>query len=372
MPVKELRHGYTTGTCAAAAAKAAALLLLTGEASAEICLPLPGGGQVILPVCSAVLEDQSAGCAVRKDSGDDPDVTDGVLVFAEVSRIPTGFTVDGGEGIGRVTKAGLSCPVGSAAINPVPRQMITRSLEEAAGKADYRGGLAAIISIPGGEALAHRTYNPRLGIEGGLSILGTSGIVEPMSERALIDTIHVEMDVLRAAGVRTLILTPGNYGETFLREKLGFDLGRAVKCSNFVGEALDYAVQLGFAGILLVGHMGKLCKLAGGIMNTHSHVADARMELIGVHAALCGAGREVVEKIMDSLTTDEAVRILDEAEIKDEALRSLTGRVEYHLKARVGEDIPTGAILFSNRYGVLGRTALADALCRQIRREERA
>lgn len=372
MPIKELRSGYTTGTCAAAAAKAAALLLLTGKAPVEIGIPLPGGDQISLPVSHAVPQGQSASCAVRKDSGDDPDVTDGVLVFAKVSRIPAGFTVDGGEGIGRVTKPGFSCPVGSAAINPVPRRMITCSLEEAASAAGYDGGLAATISIPGGEALAQKTYNPRLGIEGGLSILGTSGIVEPMSERALVDTIHLEMDVLRAAGAGTLILTPGNYGETFLREELGFDLGRAVKCSNFIGEALDYAVRLGFSGILLVGHMGKLCKLAGGIMNTHSHMADARMELIGVHAALCGAGREVVEKIMDSLTTDEAVRILEEAGIKDKALRSLTSRVECHLKARAGEDIPIGAILFSNRYGVLGQTALAGVLCERIRREERA
>ena len=271
---KRLRCGYTTGSCAAAAAKAAAIALLAGEAPARVEIGTPEGVRLDLPVEGCVLGQGFARCAVRKDAGDDIDATDGALVCAEVRLGGEEIVVDGGEGVGRVTRAGLEQPVGAAAINRVPRLMIAHEVRGALEERGCRAGAAVVISVPGGAEIAARTYNPRLGIEGGISILGTTGIVEPMSEKALVDTILLELDSLYAGGQRTAFLCPGNYGADFARDTLGLDLEKAVKCSNFIGEALDHAVFRGFDDILLVGHAGKLAKLAAGVMNTHSSVAD--------------------------------------------------------------------------------------------------
>ncbi len=233
-----LRCGYTTGSCAAAAAKAAALLLLSGKPVPQISLDTPKGVPLTLTVRNVTAGQGWASCAVRKDSGDDPDVTNGVLVYAKVQRIPEReVRIDGGVGVGRVTKPGLDQPVGAAAINRVPRQMIARELEALLDESDAPGGFSVEISIPEGVALAKKTFNPHLGIVGGISVLGTSGIVEPMSEQALLDSIRVELNVQRAAGQTYALLTPGNYGETFLRDTLWSNaailLGkRWIWCSN--------------------------------------------------------------------------------------------------------------------------------------------
>ncbi|MEG1850340.1 MAG: cobalt-precorrin-5B (C(1))-methyltransferase CbiD, partial [Oscillospiraceae bacterium] len=210
--------------------------------------------------------------------------------------------------------------------------------------------------------LAKKTYNPRLGIVGGLSVLGTSGIVEPMSEQALIDTIAVELRVLAASGAPAALVTPGNYGETFLSAKLGLDAGRAVKCANFIGDAVDLAREAGFSRLLLVGHLGKLVKVAAGILNTHSKYADARMEIFAAHAALCGAPRACIEAIMACVTTDEAVEALARYDLREPVMRSLCARLEQHLMLRAGGSLELGAVVFSNRFGILGKTAHADAL----------
>lgn len=265
-----LRRGWTTGSCAAAASQAAAILLLTGSAPAEIRLLTPGGVTFNLPVEQASLHDGEAVCAVRKDAGDDPDITNGVLISSAVRRADSGIVIDGGSGVGRVTRPGLAEPVGGAAINPGPRAQIKAALERAAQENGYEGGFSVVLSVENGEELALQTYNSHLGIIGGISILGTSGIVEPMSEKALVDTICLEMDSLYAAGQRVAFLCPGNYGADFARETLELDLERAVKCSNYIGEAFDHAVVCGYPEILLVGHAGKLVKLAAGVMNTHS------------------------------------------------------------------------------------------------------
>ena len=201
-----LRRGWTTGSCAAAASQAAAILLLTGSAPAEIRLLTPGGVTFNLPVEQASLHDGEAVCAVRKDAGDDPDITNGVLISSAVRRADSGIVIDGGSGVGRVTRPGLAEPVGEAAINPGPRAQIKAALERAAQGNGYEGGFSVVISVENGEELALQTYNSHLGIIGGISILGTSGIVEPMSEKALVDTICLEMDSLYAAGQRVAFL----------------------------------------------------------------------------------------------------------------------------------------------------------------------
>nr|WP_308505189.1 cobalt-precorrin-5B (C(1))-methyltransferase CbiD [uncultured Agathobaculum sp.] len=362
-----LRRGWTTGTCAAAAAQAAALLLLTGKAPAELRLETPGGLTFTLPVEQPHLDGDAAVCTVRKDAGDDPDITNGVGITAAVRRAPEGVTIDGGAGVGRVTRPGLAMPVGAAAINPGPRAQITAALERAARECGYTGGFSVIISAENGEELAKQTYNGHLGVIGGLSILGTSGVVEPMSEKALVDTILLELDSLYAGGQRTAFLCPGNYGADFARDTLGLDLEKAVKCSNFIGEALDHAVFRGFDDILLVGHAGKLVKLAAGVMNTHSSVADGRQEIFTAHAALCGAGRETLEGLMQSISVDACIELLDREHLREPVLARIESEIEKRLALRLRGRGHVEFILFTAKYGILAQSPGAMALCERLR-----
>lgn len=362
-----LRRGWTTGTCAAAAAQAAALLLLTGKVPAELRLDTPGGLTFTLPVEQPHLDGDAAVCTVRKDAGDDPDITNGVGITAAVRRAPEGVTIDGGAGVGRVTRPGLAMPVGAAAINPGPRAQITAALERAARECGYTGGFSVIISAENGEELAKQTYNGHLGVVGGLSILGTSGIVEPMSEKALVDTILLELDSLYAGGQRTAFLCPGNYGADFARDTLGLDLEKAVKCSNFIGEALDHAVFRGFDDILLVGHAGKLVKLAAGVMNTHSSVADGRQEIFTAHAALCGAGRETLEGLMQSISVDACIELLDREHLREPVLARIESEIENRIDLRLRGRGHVEFILFTAKYGILAQSPGAMALCERLR-----
>ena len=355
---KKMRMGYTTGSCAAAASKAAAWMLLHGRLLPEVELMTPKGIALHLEVLEPKFSATSASCAIRKDAGDDPDVTDGLLIYATVSRTAQpGVTLDGGEGVGRVTRAGLEQAVGDAAINKVPRQMIREGVEEVCRAAGYTGGLSVIIFIPGGAELARKTFNPRLGIVGGISVLGTSGIVEPMSEEALIQTIRVDIKMQLAGGRKYLVLVPGNYGLDFLEDYEPEVLKRSVKYSNFLGEAIDAAVEFGAKGILLVGHIGKLVKLAGGIMNTHSRNADARIDILTAHAAVLGADQETAIRLMDCITTDEALDILKEKGLLEPVMRRLMERMEFYVDHRSGKSLERGILTFSLEQGVLGESS---------------
>lgn len=365
---QKLRYGYTTGSCAAAAAKAAAFMLLSGHEIPYVDLMTPKQIPLHLEVLDIRRTQKSVSCAIQKDGGDDPDVTNGIRIYAEVIRTAEpGIAIDGGRGVGRVTKPGLEQPVGEAAINKVPRQMIRENLEEVCRQLGYMGGLRAVISVPEGETLAAKTFNPRLGIMGGISILGTSGIVEPMSEQALIDTIRVEIRQKLANGMKYLLIVPGNYGIDFLEEYgHGLALEDAVKCSNFVGEALDAAVEFGARGVLLIGHIGKFVKLAGGIMNTHSHNADARMELLTVHAALLGAPVELLQKMMECVTTDDALKYLQEADMVKPVMERLMERMEFYADQRSQNQLELGVITFSKVHGILGQTGKVPDLVKRI------
>lgn len=359
---RRLRCGFTTGSCAALAAGAAARMLLTQQIRGTETLTTPKGIPITADILSPAFSEHSATCAVRKDAGDDIDCTDGMLIYAEVARADTpGIAVDGGEGIGRVTKPGLDQPVGAAAINRVPREMIHRQVAAVCRQYTYTGGLRVTISAPGGERAAAKTFNPRLGITGGISILGTTGIVEPQSLQALIDTIEVEMKMLAAAGGRRLIITPGNYGESFLKEHPPREALPQVKCANFIGEALDFAVELGFERLFLVGHAGKFIKLAAGVMNTHSRYADARQEVFAAHAALAGADRQIIAALMDAVTADDCIAVLDQAGLRPPVMKSILGRISLHVGKRAGE-LPVEALVFSNRYGPLCYTPGAGIL----------
>ena len=358
---KLLRCGYTTGTCAALAAQGAVTLLFSGQAPHILELETPKGLTVqVTPRSCFMANDETAVCSVEKDAGDDTDVTDGIEIAAAVRRTDApGIAIDGGPGVGRVTKPGLDQPVGAAAINRVPRRMIEEQALAVCRTYGYTGGLKVIISVPGGEQAAQRTFNPSLGVEGGISILGTSGIVEPMSERALIDTIELEQRQA-AANSRRLILTPGNYGAGFLRlqswDKLGVPV---VKCSNFIGDALDNAAGLSFTEVLLVGHIGKLVKLAGGVMNTHSRYADCRGEIFCAHAAIHGADAVLCRALMESATADACIELLDASGLRQSVMGSILTAIQRRLERRVAGAYQIGAVLFSNQYGYLGQTEQA-------------
>ena len=363
---KKLRLGYTTGSCAAAAAKAAAYMLLTGRRKDTIDLLTPKGIRLHLAVEEIRITSDEASCAIRKDSGDDPDATRGTLVFACVRKTDApGVLIDGGAGVGRVTKRGLDQPVGAAAINSVPRRMIEENVREVCVLCGYDGGVSVVISVPEGEALAKKTFNPRLGIVGGISILGTTGIVEPMSEQALVDTIRVELRQRRELGAEYVLLTPGNYGADFIRDSIGIDPRTAVLTSNFIGDALELSHELGFHGALLIGHIGKLVKLAGGMWNTHSKFGDCRMELLAAHAASLGLRPEKVSELLQCVMCDDALRILREEQLYDSVLARLAGRIEFHLQHKCGE-MEVGAMVFSKEYGRLCQTSCAQALLQKI------
>ncbi len=365
---KQLRCGYTTGTCAALAAAGAASLLL-GGAPQTLSLMTPKGVFVQTEPARLLLEGETAVCGVRKDGGDDADATDGLIVEAHVKKSAApGIHIDGGEGVGRVTRPGLDQPVGAAAINRVPRRMIEQEVRQVCGAQGYGGGLEILICIPGGREAARATFNPMLGVEGGLSVLGTSGIVEPMSEQALIDTVAVELRQAAAMGSRRLILTPGNYGADFLQKNRIVQREiPVVKCSNFIGDALDIAGTHPFGEVLLVGHIGKLVKLAGGVMNTHSRYADCRTELFCAHAAACGAPQQTCLALLGAATADACIGILDGAQLRDAVLSRLLRAIQLHLDRRVCGRYRAGAVLFSNQYGLLGQTQAAKEILEQWR-----
>ena len=367
----KLRRGYTTGSCAAAAAKAAAIMLLERRALETVYLMTPRGIGLSLAVSETVFGPDFVSCGIVKDSGDDPDVTNGITVYARVSRNgnPGDIEICGGEGIGRVTKPGLDQPVGNAAINSVPRMMITEALRQVCEDNGYSGGLNVIISAPAGAELAQKTFNPRLGITGGISILGTTGIVEPMSDEAVIETVRAELSVRAAEGKGFVLLTPGNYGSEFIGSELKLDPAIAVMTSNFIGDAFSIALETGFSGALLIGHIGKLVKLAGGIFNTHSRWGDCRAEIFAAHAGACGASKEVTGRILDSLMTDDMISILDEAGLRGQVMAGIVRRIGINISARFPGKMKTGAIVFSKEFGILGMTDGAAELLELIRKE---
>lgn len=372
---KELRKGFTTGSCGAAAAKAALYMLLTGSVKDEIEIITPGGAVFRTEVKDIFREGNRMRCAVVKDGGDDPDVTTGLHVTAEVRAEERGdvaleIQIEGGPGVGRVTLPGLDQPVGNAAINRVPRQMIEKELTEVADLLDFRGRIRVILSVPGGEEAAERTFNPRLGIEGGISILGTTGIVEPMSTRAILDTIRVELNQRKALGDRIAAVSPGNYGLNFMKETYGYDLNRSVKCSNYVGDTVDMVREMGFRGMLLTGHIGKLIKVSGGIMNTHSKEGDARMELLAAGVIRAGGSTDTLRGILNCRVTEEALGIIqgESPELLRKSMESVMDRILYYLRKRAGKDLPVECILYSNEFGLLAASPGAMDMLEELRK----
>ncbi len=369
-----MRFGFTTGSCAAAAAKAAAFMLLAGEKKEEITIETPKGIPFTARIEDIRWEAGRVSCAVKKDGGDDPDVTTGAMIVATVESLeqseengqPPKIMIEGGAGVGRVTKPGLDQPVGNAAINRVPRQMLDKEVREVLELFDFHGCMKVTISVPGGEELAKSTFNPHLGVLGGISILGTTGIVEPMSSQALLDTIYLECRQQKAMGQKILAISPGNYGQDFMKNNYCYDLEKSVKCSNFIGDTFEYARELGFRKVLLTGHIGKLIKLSGGIMNTHSAVADCRMELMAAAAIRAGADTKVSRQVLDAVSTEEGVKILQQADILEETMQLLLERMLYHIKRKVGDALQVELIVFSMEHGLLAQSAGAGIFLEEL------
>ncbi|MBM7623610.1 cobalt-precorrin-5B (C(1))-methyltransferase CbiD [Sporohalobacter salinus] len=347
---KKMRRGYTTGTAAAGAAMAAAKILYSDQAVDVVKVDTPAEIVVDLKISETKIKEDRVSCTVIKDGGDDPDITDGIEIVAEVSKIDSGVEIEGGSGVGKVTKPGLAVEVGEPAINPVPKEMIINSVQKVLPP---ETGAKVEIKVPEGKELADNTLNPRLGIEGGISILGTTGIVEPMSKEAYRESLVVAIDQALAEDNRQLVFIFGNYGKR-MAERMGVPTNQWVKMSNFVGYMLDQAAQKGIEQIILLGHVGKLIKVGAGIFNTHSSVADARLEIVAAYTASLGGSQQLIQEILSANTAEDTIQILRKANLAEDVFRLLAKRVVARAEEKVDHKIEFGAVLFSMKQEIVG------------------
>lgn len=357
---KKLRYGFTTGTCAAGAAKAACEMLYKQVPVKHVSLDTPKGWRIDLAVKDVSISSEFAYCCVIKDAGDDPDVTNGMHICARAVKTKGGIEITGGIGVGVVTRKGIAVDPGKPAINPVPMQMIETEVKRVMPD---DAGVSIEISAPEGVSIAERTFNPRLGIEGGISIIGTTGIVEPMSEDSIKDSISLELSVLKESGADTAVFVPGNYGEKYALNELHINHQNIVFVSNFIGDMFNQAVFYKFKNILLIGHIGKLVKVAGGIFNTHSKFADARVEILASHYALFAKNCDSLKAIMESATTEEAMEYIND----DSFYNYLALTIVKRCSEFVHNDITIEAVLFSEKKGLLGKSEGADELINLLR-----
>ncbi len=342
-----LRTGITTGTCAAGAAKAAAIFLCSGECVDVVSVRNPDGVEFVL---HTFRDGEYFG--VVKYSGDDrADITDGVKVLARVEYADGEGEIffAAGEGVGTVTLPGLKVPPGDPAINPVPREMISLAVREVIP----RKSLRVTVSIPGGEELAKRTFNPRLGIIGGLSVLGTTGIVKPMNEDALLSSLTLELSMIYSLGFREVYITFAGTGEKFTREIFHVGGRNVIQCGNYPGYVLDEAAGMGFTHAVIAGHPGKLLKVAAGSFCTHSRTSGGQLEALCTHLALVGAGVDVIRRVYHSNTTNEAIELVRSAGMCD-VWRSLAGAVVRKCMERTRGVLEVDAVFFDNAGNVLG------------------
>lgn len=360
---KKYKRGYTTGSCATAAAKAASYMLLTKFPIEVINIDTPKGIPLNLKVENTNIQDDYVECSIRKDGGDDIDATHNMHIYARAEFIDSKeIIITGGNGVGRVTKKGLGIEIGESAINKTPRNMINNEVRKVIGEDK---GVKITIFAPEGELIAKKTFNPRLGIVGGISIIGTTGIVEPMSDEGWKKSLSIELEMKKAQGMDKIILVPGNHGEMFIKETLGIDIKYIVRTSNFIGYMLKEAQRIGFKKILMAGHLGKYVKIAGGIFNTHSKVADARNEILLANLALMNAPFELIKKVNECLTTEEFIEIINskECERYKEIYNILSNKCRERIDIYLNdEEIDVEVMIFSMEKELLGQSEKASDL----------
>lgn len=369
---KKYRRGYTTGSCAAAASKASVHMLLTKHKIDNINIDTPKGIPLTLKVKNIEINRNYAVCSIEKDGGDDIDATHTMDVFARaelVEKEEEKIIVTGGIGVGIVTKKGLSVEVGKHAINPVPMKMIRSEVQKVLNANNYifkDKSLKITIFAPKGVEIAKKTFNPRLGIVGGISILGTTGIVEPMSEDGWKKSLSIELEMKKAQGLDKIILVPGNHGEEFVREHLNIDMHNCVRMSNFVGYMLNEAKRIGFKKILMAGHIGKFIKISAGIFNTHSKVCDARNEIMIANLALMGADLDLLNKVNECVTAEGAVEIIDQSEYT-EIYNILCDKCKEKAEQYLHNEVEVEVYMFRMDKSLLGKSKKADLLMEAFR-----
>lgn len=360
---KKYKRGYTTGSCATAAAKAATHMLITNDTIETINIDTPKGIPLNLKVENIMISNEFVECSIQKDGGDDIDATHKMHIYARAERIDSNeIIVDGGFGIGRVTKKGLGIEIGKAAINKTPTSMMKNEVRKVIGDSK---GVKITIFAPEGETIAKKTFNPRLGIIGGISIIGTTGIVEPMSDEGWKKSLSIELEMKKAQGMDKIILVPGNHGEMFIKESLEIDSKYIVRTSNFIGYMLKEAQRIGFKKILMAGHLGKYVKIAGGIFNTHSKIADARNEILIANLALMNAPFELIKKVNDCVTTEEFIEILEEDSYEKykEIYNILSDKCKKRIDTYINDDeIGVEVMIFSMDKKLLGKSKKAGDL----------
>lgn len=360
---KKYKRGYTTGSCATGAAKAATYMILTKETLETVNIDTPKGIPLNLKVENVDINNAFAQCSIQKDGGDDIDATHKMHIYAKAELIDSNeIIIDGGIGIGRVTKKGLGIEIGKAAINKTPISMIQSEVRKVIGDSK---GVKITIFAPEGETIAKKTFNPRLGIVGGISIIGTTGIVEPMSDEGWKKSLSIELEMKKAQGMDKIILVPGNHGEMFIKESLGIDSKYIVRTSNFIGYMLKETQRIGFRKILMAGHLGKYVKIAGGIFNTHSKVADARNEILIANLALMNAPFELINKVNECLTTEEFIEILEDDKYKKykEIYNILSEKCKKRIDIYMNDDeIDIEVMIFSMEKKLLGESKKAGDL----------
>jgi len=356
---RKLRTGFTTGTCAAAASKAALLALVNQKTIDIVEVKLPKGNKLSIQIHSCVFNKKSSRCSVIKDGGDDPDVTHGaeIIVDLKITDVVNQVEIHGGEGIGTVTKPGLGLEIGKPAINPVPKKMVEENVREVSDIILKKSGIQLIISVPKGAEIALKTDNPRLGIVGGISILGTSGIVIPYSTASFAAAIRQSLDVTVAMGNDTVVLTTGGRSEDFAKPLFELPTHCFVQMGDFAGYSIEQCSKKGIKKAFVVGFIGKLAKMATGVKQTHVKGSKVNMNFLSIIAQKSGADEKTILEINEANSARHVLEIIKKVDIQN-FFRQICSEVYKHMRNYSNENVSIEVILFDFDGKILARYPL--------------